>query len=445
MASDGTLMVVDDDADVLTAARLLLKPHFRRIVTSEDPAAIEAALASDAIDVFLLDMNFAIGRNTGAEGLHWLRRIREADPDAVVVLMTAFGDLNTAVDAMRLGAADFVLKPWQNDKLVATLNVAAELRRSRVTVNALSVPAPEATMVAESPAMQRVLRVIERVAPTDANVLIRGEAGTGKELVAQAIHRASRRADRVLITVDLGAVAETLFESELFGHRKGAFTGADADRAGRFQAADGGTLFLDEIGNLPGPLQTKLLRVLEAREVVPLGRDQPVTVDVRLIAATNQPLDRMVKDGSFREDLLYRLNTIEIELPPLRERPEDIAPLARHFMRQTARRYGFDDASLDEDAIDALRSYTWPGNVRELSHAIERAMILTDGNVLGADDFALRNGSGTGQPASLNLEDNERRLVVAALDQAGGNISHAAGALGITRAALYRRIAKFGL
>ena len=445
MASDGTLMVVDDDADVLTAARLLLKPHFRRIVTSEDPAAIEAALASDAIDVFLLDMNFAIGRNTGAEGLHWLRRIREADPDAVVVLMTAFGDLNTAVDAMRLGAADFVLKPWQNDKLVATLNVAAELRRSRVTVNALSVPAPEATMVAESAAMQRVLRVIERVAPTDANVLIRGEAGTGKEFVAQAIHRASRRADRVLITVDLGAVAETLFESELFGHRRGAFTGADADRAGRFQAADGGTLFLDEIGNLPGPLQTKLLRVLEAREVVPLGRDQPVTVDVRLIAATNQPLDRMVQDGSFREDLLYRLNTIEIELPPLRERPEDIAPLARHFMRQTARRYGFDDASLDEDAIDALSSYTWPGNVRELSHAIERAMILTDGNVLGADDFALRNGSGTGQPASLNLEDNERRLVVAALDQAGGNISHAAGALGITRAALYRRIAKFGL
>lgn len=445
MASDGTLMVVDDDADVLTAARLLLKPHFRRIVTSEDPAAIESALANDAIDVFLLDMNFAIGHNTGAEGLHWLGRIREADPDAVVVLMTAFGDLNTAVEAMRLGAADFVLKPWQNDKLVATLNVASELRRSRVTVNALSVPAPEPTMVAESAAMQRVLRMIERVAPTDANVLIRGEAGTGKEVVAQTIHRASRRADRVLITVDLGAVAESLFESELFGHRKGAFTGADADRAGRFQAADGGTLFLDEIGNLPGPLQTRLLRVLEAREVVPLGRDQPVTVDVRLIAATNQPLDRMVQDGTFREDLLYRLNTIEIELPPLRERPEDIAPLARHFMRLTARRYGFDDVSLDEAAIDALQSYAWPGNVRELSHAIERAMILADGQVLGAADFALRGGSDKGRPASLNLEDNERRLVVAALDQASGNISHAADALGITRAALYRRIEKFDL
>ncbi len=445
MAADGTLMVVDDDADVLTAARLLLKPHFRRIVTSDDPAAIEKALAEDAIDVFLLDMNFAIGRNTGAEGLHWLSRIREVDPDAVVVLMTAFGDLNTAVEAMRLGAADFVLKPWQNDKLLATLGVAAELRRSRVTVNALSAPLPEQTMVAESPAMQRVLRMIERVAPTDANVLIRGEAGTGKELVAQAIHLASRRSDRVLVAVDLGAVSESLFESELFGHRKGAFTGATSDRAGRFQAADGGTLFLDEIGNLPGSLQTKLLRVLEAREVVPLGKDQPVTVDVRLIAATNQPLEDMVAEGQFREDLLYRLNTIEIELPPLRERPEDIEPLARHFMRQTARRYGLGDATLGEDAIAALRNYAWPGNVRELSHAVERAMILAEDETLAAEDFALQTAGTSAERQSLNLEANERRLVAMALKDADGNISHAADALGITRAALYRRIEKFGL
>ena len=445
MAAGGTLMVVDDDADVLTAARLLLKPHFRRVVTSDDPAAIETALAEDTIDVFLLDMNFAIGRNTGAEGLHWLSRIREVDPDAVVVLMTAFGDLNTAVEAMRLGAADFVMKPWQNDKLLATLGVAAELRKSRVTVNALSAPAPEKTMVAESPAMLRVQRLIERVAPTDANVLIRGEAGTGKELAAQAIHRASKRADRVLVAVDLGAVAESLFESELFGHRKGAFTGATSDRAGRFQAADGGTLFLDEIGNLPAGLQTKLLRVLESREVVPLGIDQAVTVDVRLIAATNQPLEQMVSEGSFREDLLYRLNTIEVELPPLRERPEDIAPLARHFMQQTARRYALGDLSLGEDALAALQSYAWPGNVRELSHAVERAMILAEGDTLSAEDFALKATSAREAPESLNLEANERRLVARALVAANGNISHAAEALGITRAALYRRIEKFGL
>ncbi len=445
MAADGTLMVVDDDADVLTAARLLLKPHFRRVVTAENPADIEAALARDAIDVFLLDMNFAIGRNTGAEGLHWLGRIREADPDAVVVLMTAFGDLNTAVEAMRLGAADFVLKPWQNDKLVATLGVASELRRSRARVSALSAPAPEQTMVAESPAMQRVLRIIERVAPTDANVLIRGEAGTGKELAAQAIHRASGRSDRVLVAVDLGAVSESLFESELFGHRKGAFTGATADRPGRFQAADGGTLFLDEIGNLPAALQTKLLRVLESREVVPLGIDQAVTVDVRLIAATNQPLERMVAEGGFREDLLYRLNTIEIDLPPLRERPEDIAPLSRYFMEKTAQRYSLATPGISDDARVLLESYTWPGNVRELSHAIERAMILAESDVLGPEDFALRPTTDSVLHESLNLEDNERRLVSTALADAGGNISHAAEALGITRAALYRRIEKFGL
>lgn len=441
----GTLLVVDDDADVLTAARLLLRNDFRRVLTADDPAEIETVLAKEPVDVFLLDMNFAIGRNTGEEGMRWLERILEIDPDAVVVLMTAFGDLNTAVGAMRRGAADFVLKPWQNDKLLATLSVAAELRRSRATVRALSTPAPQTDMIASSPAMQNVLRVVGRVAPTDASVLIRGENGTGKELIARAIHRQSMRAGQVLVSVDLGAVAESLFESELFGHTKGAFTDADSDRAGRFQAAHGGSLFLDEIGNLPPALQTKLLRVLESREVVPLGSDQPIPVDVRLIAATNQPLEQLVREGAFREDLLYRINTIEIHLPPLRERVEDIPALARHFAAQYARKYHLEEKAIEESAYEALRRYAWPGNVRELSHAIERALILSDRGTLTADDLDLERAASSSEPASLNLEENERRLVARAMEQAAGNISHAAEALGITRAALYRRIEKFGL
>lgn len=444
MAGYGTLMVVDDDADVLTAARLLLKPHFARVLVSESPQAIEDALANDRVDVFLLDMNFAIGRNSGAEGLHWLARILEADPDAVVVLMTAYGDLNTAVEAMRLGAADFVLKPWQNDKLVATLGVASELRRSRATVTALSAPPPETQMIAESAAMQSVLKLIRRVAPTDANVLVRGENGTGKELAAQAIHRYSQRADRVLVAVDLGAVPDTLFESELFGHRKGAFTDAVSDRAGRFQAAHRGTLFLDEIGNLPAALQTRLLRVLETRSVVPVGSDQPVDVDVRLIAATNQPLDELVARGDFREDLLYRINTIEITLPPLRDRTDDIEPLVRHFATRLARQYGREDPHFEPGVFGALADYPWPGNVRELAHAVERALILSDSPAIGVDDFNLGR-SAADTAADLNLEANERRLIERAMREQDGNVSHAAKALGITRASLYRRLDKHGL
>ena len=441
----GTVVIVDDDPDVLTAARLLLKAHFRRVITHENPEDIEATLAREAVDVFLLDMNFAIGRNTGAEGLKWLQRIREIDPEAVVVLMTAFGDLNTAVDAMRLGAADFVLKPWQNDKLLATLGVAAELRQSRVTVKAIGTLPPAATMIAGSGAMQNVLRMVERVAPTDANVLIRGENGTGKELIAQSIHRQSRRSGQAMVAVDLGAIAESLFESELFGHAKGAFTDAGRERAGRFQAAHRGSLFLDEIGNLPPPLQTRLLRALESREVVPLGTDLPIAVDVRLIAATNRPLEAMVANGEFREDLLYRINTIEIDLPPLRERLEDIPGLAKHFVQLYSRKYQMDEKPVDANALSALAGYHWPGNVREFSHAIERALILSEGNELGAADFTLDRRPPPVDAQTLNLDANEKRLVVLALENADGNISHAATALGITRAALYRRIEKFGL
>ncbi len=445
MTHAATLLIVDDDDDVLTAARLLLRKHFARVLTTADPAKVETLMASERIDVFLVDMNFAIGRNTGTEGLELLGRIRGLDADAVVVLMTAFGDLNTAVRAMREGAADFVLKPWQNEKLVATLSVATALRESRATLTALGTPSPLPDMIAGAPAMARVMDVVSRVAPTDANVLVRGENGTGKELIAQALHRQSQRADKALVTVDLGAVAPTLFESELFGHRKGAFTDAVSDRSGRFQAAHGGTLFLDEVGNLPLPLQAKLLRVLESREVVPLGSDQPVAVDVRLIAATNQPLEEMVAAGDFREDLLYRLNTIEVRLPPLRDRLEDLPDLVRHFIAVHARKYRLYAKDVSAETFETLAGHRWPGNVRELSHAVERALILSDSDTLGPSDFSIAAGSAAHEPSSLDLEANERRLVTLALERASGNISHAAAALGITRAALYRRIEKFGL
>jgi len=449
MNAQATVLVVDDDPDVLTAARMLLKKHYSRVLTTENPEDLEGLMAAERIDVFLVDMNFAIGRNTGAEGLHWLNVILKWDPDAVVILMTAFGDLNTAVTAMRDGAADFVLKPWQNDKLLATLRVATELRRTRATVTALSEPSPATDMVADSAPMREVLKVVARVAPTDATVLIRGENGTGKELIAQAIHRQSSRAAKMLVAVDLGAVSEHLFESELFGHRAGAFTDAREDRAGRFQAANGGTLFLDEIGNLPLALQAKLLRALEAREVTPLGSDQALPVDVRLIAATNQPLEELVRKGSFREDLLYRINTIEVRLPPLRERFEDLPALVEHFARSASRKYRLPEKVLSPDALAALEAHHWPGNVRELSHAVERAVLLGEGDTMTAADFSFSASSDASPdgPAerTLNLEQNERMLVETAIRNAGGNISQAAGSLGITRAALYRRIEKFKL
>lgn len=445
MSTHASILVVDDDADVLTAARLLLRKYYSRVLTTENPDDISSIMAAEQIDVFLLDMNFAIGRNTGAEGLQWLQYILSEDPDAVVVLMTAFGDLNTAVQAMREGAADFVLKPWQNDKLIATLRVASQLRQTRATVTALSQPPPPPDMIAGSAAMQDVLKIVARVAPTDASVLIRGENGTGKELIAQAIHRQSARSEKILIAVDLGAVPESLFESELFGHRQGAFTDANEDRAGRFQAASGGSLFLDEIGNLPLKLQTKLLRVLDTHEITPLGSDQAIPVDVRLVAATNQPLEKMVDSGEFREDLLYRINTIEVKLPPLRDRLDDLPALVEHFSMAAARKYRLPQKSFTSAAMAALNDHHWPGNVRELSHTVERAVLLSDGDDLTAVDFVFTKPTTGSKATSLNLDQNERSLVETALQNAGGNISHAASALGITRAALYRRIEKFGL
>jgi transcriptional regulator with PAS, ATPase and Fis domain len=324
------------------------------------------------------------------------------------------------------------------------MDVAFELRASRATVSALRTPAPDPDLVVASAAMQSVMNIVARVAPTDATVLIRGENGTGKELIARALHGQSGRASRAMVTVDLGAIPESLFESELFGHVRGAFTGADTDRPGRFQAANGTTLFLDEIGNLPLAAQMKLLRVLETREVVPLGSDRHTPVDVRLIAATNQPLETMVSDRQFREDLLYRINTIEIVLPPLRDRIEDIRPLAEHFISKFVRKYRLPQKSLSKESLQCLEAHNWPGNVRELSHAIERAVILQENDSLGPESFRF-NTLSEDPAGSLNLDANERRMVAQALEFASGNISHAAAALGITRAALYRRIEKFGL
>ena len=371
--------------------------------------------------------------------------------------MTAYGDAQLAVEAIKLGASDFVLKPWQNDKLVATISQAARLRRSQVEVSwlrqrqiELADEAPPDHFIAESPAMKKVLKLVAKVAPSDANILILGENGTGKELVARQVWRQSARSDEVFLGVDLGAVPETLFESELFGHLKGAFTDARKDRMGRFQAASKGTLFLDEIGNLPPHSQAKLLRVLEQREVIPVGADQPVSVDVRLVCASNRDLQADADSGQFRTDLLYRVNTVQVQIPPLRERREDIEPLITAFLEKYASKYKLSQRGLTREASRRLRQYHWPGNVRELEHAVERALILSEGDKLDVDDFflAVRGADAAGQALSfksLNLEDVEHRVVEFVIAKHQGNISRAAKELGITRTSLYRRIEKYQL
>jgi DNA-binding NtrC family response regulator len=453
----GRVLVVDDDDGVLTAARLLLKRHFAVVQTESDPQKLPD-LVQMGFDVVLLDMNFARGSNTGAEGLAWLRKILEIDPGLVVVLMTAYGDVSTAVNAIKSGATDFVLKPWQNEKLIATVTAGLTLRDSRDEVARLRtrerelVDAASGTaqpVIGDAPAMRDVFELVRRAAPTDANVLILGESGVGKELVARLLHAQSKRAAEVFMSVDLGAVSQTLFESELFGHRKGAFTDAREDRAGRFQAASRGTLFLDEIGNLPLHLQGKLLSALEQRAVTPLGADRAIAVDVRLVSATNKPLAELSRAREFREDLLYRINTVEIRVPPLRARSEDIAPLFEHFIEIYARKYNLPPKRLSRGALKRLEAYAWPGNVRELRHAVERALIMSDAPMLDAKDFLLAQDSvRSGEALKLdgyNLEAVESRVIQAALEKYAGNVSRAARELGITRASLYRRMEKHGL
>ena len=452
------ILVIDDDEDVLLAARLLLKQHAVLVHTEKDPQSIPALLQNESYDIILLDMNFAQDATSGREGFYWLDKILEIAPSAVVILITAYGGVDTAVRAIKEGATDFVLKPWQNEKLLGTLSVAAELRQSRLEVADLrqrqkdlsaALDQPFHDLIGVSPAIQKVFAAVQKVAATNADVLILGENGTGKELVARALHRQSGRADEVFVSVDMGAIHENLFESELFGHVKGAFTDAREDRAGRFEVASGGTLFLDEIGNLPLASQAKLLTVLENRTVTRLGANTPRPIDVRLICATNMPIHDMVGRNEFRQDLLYRINTVEIRLPPLRERPDDIPLLAGHFLETYCRKYHKPLVQIHPTALEKLERYPWPGNVRELQHAIERAIIMTDARLLQPADLLLSSPDTSPQDGLVfedyNLETVERTVIRKAIEKHEGNISHAARELGLTRSALYRRLEKYGL
>ncbi len=455
----GHILVVDDDQDVLLAARMLLKQHDYHIQTEQDPHHIPQHLRENTYDAVLLDMNFTRDASSGREGFYWLEEIRRLDPDAVVVLATAYGDVEMAVRAIKNGASDFVLKPWQNEKLLATLAAAVELRRSRREAQKLrsrqqqlsaDLDQPFAQTIGQSPPMREIFKTIDKIAPTDANVLILGENGSGKELIARQIHRQSQRADEVFISVDMGALSETLFDSELFGHTKGAFTDAKKDRAGRFEIASGGTLFLDEIGNLSPPLQAKLLTVLQNRTITRLGSNKVMPIDVRLVCATNMPLAQRIAEGTFRQDLLYRINTVELKLPPLRARCEDIPLLVEHFVATYAHKYNRALKPLDKTALDKLCTYAWPGNIRELQHAVERALILSEGASLKTDDFLLSPPEPLAPTEAqdfdaYNLEEVEQQVVERVLRKHQGNISHAARELGLTRTSLYRRMEKYGL
>jgi DNA-binding NtrC family response regulator len=454
--NDGKILIVDDDAEVLLAAELVLKRRFGTVVTACTPASIELLLSQQAFDVILLDMNFTAGATSGEEGIHWLKASQRLAPDAKVVLMTAYGGVDEAVRAMREGAADFVVKPWDNARLVATVGAAAQLARADREIRELRGRARALSelgngrdvIVGAASGMRQVLTDIEKVARTDANVLITGENGTGKELVARAIHQRSLRHEAPFVGVDLGAITESLFESELFGHRKGAFTDAREDRAGRFEAARGGTLFLDEIGNLSLPMQAKLLGALATMTVTRVGADKPVTVDARVICATNLTGAQLRDPERFRPDLLYRINTIEIHIPPLRERAGDIPLLAMHYARYYARKYGRPELAITADVMERLLQYRWPGNVRELKHAVERAVIMSENGTFPLDGIGIASAAAPPAPdavATLNLDELERRAIQQAISRYQGNLTRAAQALGLGRTTLYRKMARHGL
>ncbi|MBL6447161.1 sigma-54-dependent Fis family transcriptional regulator [Fulvivirga sp. 29W222] len=450
--------MIDDDEDVLLAAKLLLKKHAHQVIIEKNPKKIPFLLNNDTYDVILLDMNFSKDITSGKEGFHWLSQILEKDPSAVVIMITAFGDVEMAVRALKEGATDFVLKPWQNEKLLATISTAIKLNKSYKEVDKLKkakkqleedINQPFKDIIGHSDALREVFNLIDKVARTDANVLILGENGTGKELVARAIHQRSLRKENSFIAVDMGAITESLFESELFGHKKGSYTDAKEDRPGRFEIANGGTLFLDEIGNLSMPLQSKLLTVLQNRQVTRLGTNTPIPIDIRLICATNMPVQEMVAESTFRQDLLYRINTVEIKLPPLRDRIEDIPLLVDHFVEIYSKKYRKEIRSVNEDTIYKLQRYDWPGNIRELQHALERAIIMSDNTELEPEDFFFlthnKSSSQDLKTDNLNLDEVEKSVIERAINIHNGNISKAAKELGLTRASLYRRLEKHGL
>jgi DNA-binding NtrC family response regulator len=457
MKTEAKILIVDDDKDVLLAAKLFLSQYFTSVHTEAVPDRIPELMSSDNYDIILLDMNFSRDSTSGQEGFFWLNRALEIDPAVVIIFITGYGDIELAVQGIKEGASNFILKPWDNQKLLAEITANLHLRESKKELVKLrdkqkqlisDMDSPFTDIVGNSHAIQKVLNTVKKVAQTDANVLLLGENGTGKELIARAIHRVSERKNEVFISVDLGAITESLFESELFGYKKGAFTDAKEDRAGRFEAASGGTIFLDEIGNLTYSLQSKLLSVLQNRKVVRLGTHSEIPIDVRVICATNMPLYEMVDEGKFRQDLLYRVNTVEIQIPPLRERVDDIPDLVEHFLAIYLKKYRLSRKRISAAALKRLKKHNWPGNIRELQHAVERAVIMAEDTNLQAHDFFLTKTVQKDtllQADNINLQETERILIRRVIDKYGGNISKAAKELGLTRASLYRRIEKYDL
>ena len=449
----GNILVVDDNKSILSALEILLTAEFNEVTLLTNPNQILSELRKKDYNLVVLDMNFQAGVNTGNEGIYWLERIKESHSNVSVVMITAYGDIDTAVKALKSGAADFVLKPWDNEKLIATLRLAIQLNLSRKEVTLLKeretvlkkeISRDQKFIIGTSPQLMHVLSLVRKVAKTDANILITGENGTGKELIAQEIHRLSQRSKEILVSVDLGSLSETLFESELFGHVKGAFTDARENRQGKFEIADKGTLFLDEIGNLSFNLQAKLLAVIENRNITRVGSNKLIPIDIRLICATNRKLENMVQNGLFREDLLYRINTIQVDLPPLRERGNDIIILAEFFLKKYSYKYNKPNLKINQQANSKLLKYTWPGNVRELQHTIEKAVILSESDILKPEDLYLRNStSGLPGESLTTLEEMEKLMIQKALEKNDGNFTAAAEQLGITRQTLYNRLKKY--
>jgi DNA-binding NtrC family response regulator len=450
LLKNATILIIDDDTDVLTAVRLLLKTEVKEVVTEKNPENLRWLLSKQSFDLILLDMNFTSSINTGNEGLFWLRKIKEFGSDASVIMITAYGDIDLAVRSLKEGAADFVVKPWHNEKLIETIKTTLKARGK--TPGSISAPGASVIgkeMIGESEIMKDIFFKIEKIAPTDANILILGENGTGKELIAKAIHQHSLRKDKPFIKVDLGALTESIFESELFGHKKGSFTGAGEDRAGRFEAANGGTLFLDEIGNITLQQQVKLLSVLQNRPITRVGSNDPINIDIRVVCATNLSIAELGNENRFRKDLIYRINTVEIVVPPLRKREDDITIIAKHFARMYANKYAKPELIFDSKALEKIRQYHFPGNVRELQYTMERAVIMSDGEMLTASDliFSPLESSypADTEPVELNLSTLEKNTILKVIEKHNGNISRAAKELGLTRTALYRRLSKYDI
>ncbi|GCC51969.1 sigma-54-dependent Fis family transcriptional regulator [Chryseotalea sanaruensis] len=452
--SPGKVLLADDDEFVLLSLKVLLEQHKIEVVSTSNPERIMALLEKENVHAVMLDMNFRAGDTSSTQGLFWLGRILEFNKDLPVIPLTAYGDISLAVEAMKRGAHDFITKPWENEKLLATIKNAIILYEEKQKVKVLTAQqkilttsTQQQSLIGSSSAIEQIKNKIEKIAPTDTSVLISGDNGTGKEVIAREIHRCSKRNSHVFISVDVGSLSESIFESELFGHKKGAFTDAKEDRIGRIEAAHGGTLFLDEIGNLPLSLQAKLLSVLQHKIITRLGTNQPIAVDVRIVCATNSNLQGLVKEGKFREDLYYRINTVEIGIPPLAERQEDIPLLVMHFLNKNAQHYQKEDRYIPEEVMTALQKYRWPGNVRELQHAVERAVILSENQALSLEDFGISRHLQSGELIfdHLNLEKLEAWAIRKAIAKHKGNISHAAQELGLSRGAMYRRMERYAI